>query len=299
MVTMKHSTLVVLAGGLGSRFGGNKQISCVGPSGECLMEYSIFDAAEAGFDRVVFVLKADMVEIVREKIGTRLEKRMRVDYAVQDFSTVPSFYQIPADRTKPFGTVHALLCAKEYLDAPFATINADDYYGKDAYKILKTMLDDLTGKDQAVMVPYVLGNTMSENGGVTRGVCRIWDGVLQSVCETKNIHFGEHRKILSDVGELSAELPVSMNIWGFHPESIPQIEAYFDAFLRNMASDDIKGECLLPVMINDFLRDGVLTVRAEASNDCWFGLTYREDVAVTQDALRKLHEDGLYPKQLF
>ena len=296
---MKHSTLVILAGGLGSRFGGNKQISCVGPSDECLMEYSVYDAVQAGFDRVVFVLKADMVDTVREKVGKRLEKQARVDYAVQDFSSIPDFYEIPSERTKPFGTVHALLCAKEYLDAPFATVNADDYYGKDAYRILKAMLDDLNGDDQAVMVPYVLGNTMSENGGVTRGVCEIENGVLQSVNETKNIHFDENHEITSDAGALSAELPVSMNIWGFHPDGIGMIEAYFEEFLKNMDADDIKGECLLPVMINDFLRDKKITVNAKASKDCWFGLTYKEDVAVTQAALRGLQEQGLYPNRLF
>ena len=263
------------------------------------MEYSVYDAAEAGFDRVVFVLKADMVDIVRQKVGTRLEKLMRVDYAVQDFSSIPDFYQIPAERTKPFGTVHALLCAKEFLDTPFATINADDYYGKDAYKILKTMLDELTAGDQAVMVPYVLGNTMSENGGVTRGVCSIENGVLQSVNETKNIHYDEDHRIMSDVGALSAELPVSMNIWGFHPDGIGRIEAYFDAFLKSMDAEDVKGECLLPVMINDFLRDHKITVRAKASEDCWFGLTYREDVDVTRNALKALHEQGVYPDRLF
>ncbi len=296
---MKHSTLVVLAGGLGSRFGGNKQISCVGPSGECLMEYSIYDALEAGFDRVVFILKSDMVDIVRDKIGKRLEQRVKVDYAVQDYSSIPSFYQVPAERTKPFGTVHALLCAKEFLDAPFATINADDYYGKDAYRILKSMLDGLTGKEQAVMVPYILGNTMSENGGVTRGVCRITDGVLQSVEETKNIHYEADRSILSDSGELSPTLPVSMNIWGFHPDSVPVIEAYFDEFLRALEPNELKAECLLPIMVNDFLERGVLTVKAEPSSDCWFGLTYREDVAVTQNALLALHRKGFYPDRMF
>ena len=296
---MKHSTLVILAGGLGSRFGGNKQISCVGPSDECLMEYSVYDAVQAGFDRVVFVLKPDMVDTVREKVGKRLEKQARVDYAVQDFSSIPDFYKIPVERTKPFGTVHALLCAKEYLDAPFATVNADDYYGKDAYRILKAMLDDLTGSGQAVMVPYVLGNTMSENGGVTRGVCQIENGVLQAVNETKNIRFDENHEITSDAGALSAELPVSMNIWGFHPDEIGEIEAYFEDFLKNMDEADIKSECLLPVMINDFLRDREITVRAKASEDCWFGLTYKEDVAITQAALRGLHEQGLYPDRLF
>ena len=299
MNVMKHNTLVILAGGLGSRFGGDKQISQVGPHGECLMEYSIHDAIEAGFDRVVFILKSDMVETVRSGIGIRLEKRVRVDYAVQDYSTIPSFYAIPEGRTKPFGTVHALLCAKEYLDAPFATINADDYYGKDAYRILVSMLGDLKQASDAVMVPYILGNTMSENGGVTRGVCRIEDGVLQVVNETKNIHFEADRAILSEAGELSSHLPVSMNIWGFHPDVIPAIEAYFEEFLKSLASGEEKAECLLPVMINDLLSEGSITVRAKESSDCWFGLTYREDVSLTQQALRALHAKGMYPERLF
>ena len=296
---MKHHTLVILAGGLGSRFGGDKQISSVGPHGECLMEYSIHDAIEAGFDRVVFVLKSDMVDTVRRGIGDRLKRRVRVDYAVQDYSTIPSFYTIPEGRTKPFGTVHALLCAKEYLDAPFATINADDYYGKDAYKILVSMLGDLKRADDAGMVPYVLGNTMSENGGVTRGVCRIEDGVLQAVNETKNIRFGDDRTILSDAGELSPRLPVSMNVWGFHPDVIPVIEAYFEAFLKSLAPDEERAECLLPVMINDLLSEHRITVRAKESSDCWFGLTYREDVSLAQEALRALHAKGMYPERLF
>ena len=160
------------------------------------------------------------------------------------------------------------------------------------------MLDGLSNGNEAVMVPYILGNTMSENGGVTRGVCAIRDGVLQSVSETKNIHYGTNREILSDAGALSPELPVSMNIWGFHPAAIPQIEAYFEAFLKGLSKDELKAECLLPIMVNDFLSDGKMTVRAQASNDCWFGLTYREDIAVTEQALRELHQKGFYPDRL-
>ena len=296
---MKHRTLVVLAGGLGSRFGGNKQISSVGPSGECLMEYSIYDAIQAGFDHVVFILKEDMVDVVRERIGSRLQKRVRVDYAVQDYSSIPAFYPVPKERTKPFGTVHALLCAKEYLDSPFATINADDYYGKEAYRLLAEMLDGLTDGRQGVMVPYVLGNTMSENGGVTRGVCQIENGKLASVKETTNIHYGADGRIDSDFGELSPSLSVSMNIWGFHPDALPMIEGYFEAFLKNLSQEELKAECLLPVMVNDFLRENVMRISARTSGDCWFGLTYREDVAVTEQALLRLHEEGAYPKQLF
>lgn len=293
------TTLVILAAGVGSRFGGNKQICCVGPHEECLMEYSIYDAIHAGFDRIVMILKAEMVDIVREKFGKRLEKLVRVDYAVQDSASVPAFYRLPAERTKPLGTVHALLCAAPYLDAPFATVNADDYYGRDAYGILNRMLRGLASGGEAVMVPYILGNTMSENGGVTRGVCKLQDGYLLSVDETKNIHYTPERTITSDNGPLSPDERVSMNIWGFHPAALPMIQTYFEDFLRALPAGELKAECLLPVMVNDFLSGGKLRVRSEESPDRWFGLTYREDMAEVAAELRKLQNNGYYPQELF
>ena len=296
---MMHTTLVVLAAGLGSRFGGNKQICCVGPHGECLMEYSVYDAMQAGFDRVVMILKEEMIDIVREKFAKRLESRIRVDYAVQDFSSVPAFYTVPAGRTKPLGTVHALLCAVPYLDAPFATINADDYYGRDAYSILHRMLSGLRDDREAVMVPYILGNTMSENGGVTRGICTLRDGSLVGVDETKNIRYAPDRSITSDGGTLSPDARVSMNIWGFHPSSVGKIRAYFEAFLRGLPAGEVKAECLLPIMVNDFLTDGSLSVTAQESPDRWFGLTYREDMADVAEELKRLSKTGFYPETLF
>lgn len=294
-----HTTLVVLAAGLGSRFGGNKQISCVGPQEECLMEYSIYDAVQAGFDHVVMILKEDMVDIVRNKFGARLEKQIRVDYAVQDFSKLPAFYQLPAERTKPLGTVHALLCAAPFLDAPFATINADDYYGRAAYTILRRRLCGLQGAADAVMVPYILGNTMSENGGVTRGVCSLRDGYLSSVNETKNIRYAPDRTITSDAGALSPDERVSMNIWGFHPQALEQIQAYFERFLSALSPDELRAECLLPIMVNDLLSAGALCVAAEESPDRWFGLTYREDMDAVRAELARLHASGIYPDTLF
>ncbi len=297
--TVMNATLVILAAGLGSRFGGNKQISCVGPNDECLMEYSIHDAIDAGFDRVVFILKEEMIPIVREKIGERLARRVRVDYAVQDYSTIPTFYHIPKTRVKPFGTVHALLSASKYLDAPFATVNADDYYGKEAYRILYRMLATLASESDAAMVPYILGNTMSRNGGVTRGVCAIKNGVLCKVDETKNIHYGEQDEILSDNGELSPDAMVSMNIWGFHPDFVPRMQTYFEDFLRALPEGEEKAECLLPIMVDDLIAAKKLTVKAESSPDKWFGLTYRADIDEVKDELAGLHENGTYPETLF
>lgn len=294
---MGKATLVVLAAGLGSRFGGNKQISAVGPHGEFLMEYSVYDAVSAGFDHVVFILKADMVETVRERFDGKYPG-VTFDYAVQDETTIPAFYHIPAERVKPFGTVHAVLAAAEYLDSPFATINADDYYGKRAYRILVSLLGGLATGKEAGMVPYILGNTMSENGGVTRGVCKICNGVLENVDETKNIRYAPDGSITSDAGTLTPDKVVSMNIWAFHPAFTATMQDYFENFLRGLAPDEIKAECLLPVMVNDLLHAGKLTVKAESSPDRWFGITYREDRESVMAELAQLHKSGDYPEKL-
>lgn len=292
------ATLVVLAAGLGSRFGGNKQISGVGPQGEFLMEYSVYDAVEAGFDRIVWILKEEMVEPVRAKFEAKLKGKAELCFAVQDYSSLPSFYEVPADRTKPFGTVHAVLSAKQYLTTPFATINADDYYGKEAYKILVKLFGQIKGAGEAAMVPYILGNTMSENGGVTRGICEIENGFLRNVEETKNICYAADRSIISDAGKLPPEAKVSMNIWGFHPDFVPVMETYFENFLKGLSKEEIKAECLLPIMVNDLLHAGKLSVRAESSPDRWFGLTYQADREAVIEELAKLHEQGIYPAGL-
>lgn len=293
----QHATLVLLAAGLGSRFGGSKQISNVGPHGEFLMEYAVYDAIDAGFDHIVFILKEEMIATVRERFAGKYPG-VRFDYAVQDATTVPSFYRMPPERTKPLGTVHAVLAAAAYLDSPFATVNSDDYYGKTAYRLLAEMLSELKDARDAAMVPYILGNTMSENGGVTRGICTVEDGKLLRVEETGNIRYGEDRQIVAGERRLDPATLVSMNIWGFHPDFVPVMQTYFERFLRGLAPQELKAECLLPVMVNDLLAEGRLKVRAVNSPDRWFGITYREDRETVMNELEQLHRAGEYPAVL-
>ena len=292
------TTLVILAAGLGSRFGGNKQISHVGPNGEILMQYSIHDAIEAGFTQVVFILKEEMVKTVRESVGKQIEDRVRVDYAVQDMHSLPAWYSLPEERVKPFGTVHAVLAAKDVIRGPFATVNADDYYGKEAFVLMHEMLEGLTSKHEAGMVPYILGNTMSENGGVTRGICNVESGYLSRVDETHDIHYAEDHRIVGEFGELDPQEMVSMNIWGFHPALLDEMTNYFEDFLHGIQTGDIKAECLLPVMVNDFLERGMIRVSARASHDRWFGITYQADRETVMEELALLHQKGIYPEKL-
>jgi hypothetical protein len=237
--------------------------------------------------------------LIRNGIGKRLEGRVQVDYAVQDDSTLPSWYTRPADRVKPFGTVHAVLCAKDVIKGPFATVNADDYYGREAFFIMHDLLLGLADASEASMVPYILGNTMSENGGVTRGVCNLSDGKLVSICETSEIHYGENREILSERGPLPADSMVSMNMFGFHDGLLPRMNAYFETFLRNIPEGNIKAECLLPIMVGEFLAEKNFSVVAKNSPDKWFGITYAADRELVMEKLKELHDTGVYPEKLF
>lgn len=294
-------TLIILAAGLGSRFGGDKQISRVGPSGQMLMEYAAYDAVRAGFDHIVFVLKEDMIETVRRSLGDRIAKAARVSYATQNYASLPTWYTVPAGRTKPFGTVHALLCAVEELDPVdcFATVNADDYYGPEAYQRMAQLLRSLPDRGEAGMVTYRLGNTLSRNGGVTRGLCRTEGGYLQSIRETRNITADSGGTPMADGEILDPEIPVSMNFWGYRANYLPRIRTYFHDFLRGLSPDEQKAECLLPVMAGDLLQAGELSLRVDTTLSHWFGMTYREDRQEVSDKLTALHAAGAYPKTLF
>lgn len=298
-------SLVIMAAGLGSRYGGSKQVDGIGPNGEMLMEYSIHDALRAGFGKVVFIIKPEMREMMENLCGY-LSRRtagdggpVEVEYVYQDFSSIPAFYPVPEGRTRPFGTVHALLCAADTVREPCCVINADDFYGFDAYRIMAQALRRLPEEGHAAMVGYLLKNTASLHGTVTRGICAQREGLLESVRETRNIQLYADGT-LRDLGEnrdLDPDAVVSMNFWGFMPSIFPVLRRDFEDFLR-AAGDDLRAERLLPEMVDDLLRRGELKVSLLSSAGRWFGMTYREDREAVAQALRRLHESGEYPESL-
>ena len=295
------ATLLIMAAGMGSRYGGNKQVDGLGPNGEILMEYSIYDAIRAGFDKVVFVIKPGMKETLASICGDRIAKKVKVDYAFQDFSSVPSFYHIPEERTKPFGTV---LVARDYIDQPFAVINADDYYGVSAFSTIYEKLQTLAPEGEATMVGYQLQNTVSKNGTVSRGVCHAVNGNLDKVVETLKIKLCENGEIrdigAGEPGELLDPLaPVSMNFWGFTPWIFGKLEEYFATFLKGLAPDAIKAECLLPVFVDKLMHEGELTVPMLTTDAVWFGVTYKEDKPLVVRSFRELIDAGVYKERLF
>ena len=301
-------SLVIMAAGLGSRYGGSKQVDGIGPNGEILMEYSIHDALRAGFDKVVFIIKPEMREMMDELVGYLKEKKtakgqpVQVAYVYQDYTSVPDFYHIPEGRTKPFGTVHALLCAEPEVDGPFCVINADDYYGVDAYRTIYEELVKLPAEGKGTMVGYLLRNTVSAHGTVSRGVCQVENGHLAGIHEALKIQLFPDGSI-ADVAdgqrrELAADTPVSMNFWGFMPSIFDQMETYLEDFLRALPPEELKAECLLPNMVGDLLKKGQLSVSVLHSADRWFGMTYHEDRQAVAQELARLHENGTYPATL-
>lgn len=293
-----NAALVVMAAGLGIRYGGIKQIAGLGPAGEILLEYAVYDALEAGFDRVVLVVKEDILDDVKRLCGDRIAKLTDLRYAIQGMTDLPYFFAPPAGRTKPYGTVHAVLAAAEHIDRPFAVVNADDYYGKDAFRKIYEGLKTLPQQGAANMVGYRLKNTISRYGTVTRGVCQSRDGVLRRVEETYGIAVSGST-IRDEKGrKLDPESPVSMNFWGFMPSIIPSMREYFNAFLRSLAPDEVKKECVLPNMVDDMIHAGTLRVNVLRTDAEWFGVTYRDDREKAMLALEKLHAAGAYPKTL-
>ena len=300
-----NTTLLIMAAGLGSRYGGNKQIDRIGPNGEILMEYSIHDAVEAGFDKVVFVIRKSMDELFRSMIGDKISKKVHVEYAYQEYDTLPEGFVPPEDRAKPYGTVHAVVCAKSKIQEPFAVINADDYYGKDAFRAMADSLHRLQGtENRASMVAYYLKNTVSKNGHVTRGVCTTDEsGHLVKVTETYSIlpfPDGTIRDIHDDPSGiiLDPDALVSMNMWGFAPSFFAAGEKYLADFLKSDTGDPLKKECLLPALVDELMHTQGLKVEVLSTKAVWFGVTYKEDKEYVASELKKLHDDGSYPPAL-
>lgn len=298
---MSKAALVIMAAGIGSRFGGGiKQLEPVGPNGEIIMDYSIRDAMEAGFDKIVFVIRKDLEKDFKEVIGDRIEKQIPVEYAFQELDDIPEAFQNKfPDRKKPWGTGQAILACRGKVTEPFLVINADDFYGKEAYveayQYLKEKKEK-TGEIPVCMVGFVLKNTLSENGGVTRGVCEVDEnGYLTNIVETHNIIRKGEKAVAEDgAKELELDTPVSMNMWGLQPEFLDVLEKGFYEFLDQTSPEDLKAEYLLPTIIGGLLKEGSAKVRVLKSRDKWFGVTYKEDKESVVRAIKELIESGIY-----
>lgn len=300
---MNKATLVIMAAGIGSRFGGEiKQLEPVGPNGEIIMDYSIVDAMDAGFDKVVFVIRKDLEKDFKEVIGNRIEEKVQVEYAFQELDDIPEQYrEVFRKRKKPWGTGQAILCCRDVVHEPFLVINADDYYGKEAYReAYKELTSDKEDSDvmNISMVGFILKNTLSENGGVTRGVCKVDEKrMLREIVETHNIiktDKGAAVKLDKKEEEIDIESPVSMNMWGLQPGFFEILEKGFSEFLSQLNEEDLKSEYLLPTIIGALLKQGKVQVKVLESKDKWFGVTYKEDKEGVVAAIRDLIDKGEY-----
>ena len=286
---------------MGSRYGGLKQIDPVGPTGETIIDYSIYDALRAGFGKLVFVIRHDIEKSFREIVGSRFEQRIHVEYVFQELDKLPAGYTLPAGRTKPWGTTHAILMAEQAIKEPFAAINADDFYGQNAYQLVAQHLT--SGSPDYAMVGFILKNTLSDHGSVARGVSRTdANQYLTSVVEMVKIERdGDTAKNTDAEGritKLTGEEAVSMNFWGFTPALFPQIKTAFEAFLKKSGSE-MKSECYIPSTVNDLVIGHQAQVKVLRSPDSWFGVTYREDRPDVVESIRKLIARGDYPEKLW
>lgn len=305
---MKEPVLVVMAAGMGSRYGGLKQIDPVGAHGEIIIDFSLYDAIQAGFKKVVFLIKKSIEQEFREVIGDRIAPYIETAYAYQEVDDLPAGYAVPAGRTKPWGTGHAILSCRDVVDAPFAVINADDYYGKHAfhliYDYLKTHSDDTMYR--FAMVGYILENTLTEHGHVARGVCEITgDNMLKEIHERTHIEKRpQGAQYTEDDGATWVTIPegstVSMNLWGFTPSILPALGERFPAFLdAALAENPLKAEYFLPTVVDSLVEEKKASVEVLCSPDRWYGVTYREDKPVVVEAIRRLRESGVYPDILW
>ncbi len=299
---MQKTSLVILAAGLGTRFGeGIKQLTPVGPSGELIIDYSIHDALEAGYDRVVFIIRRDLEDDFKEVIGNRIEKLCEVAYVYQELDAVPEGFQVPKDRVKPWGTGQAVLMCRGVVEEPFLVINADDYYGKEGFrKTHDYLLQHAAEQGSYCMAGFILENTLSDNGGVTRGICKAdEDGFLTDIRETYNIVRCPTGACSEDTGEwIDSDSYVSMNMWGLTPEFLDVLYEGFPQFLKGLEPNDLKTEYLLPDTIGNLMRRGQARVKLLETTDKWFGVTYAEDRQAVTEAFAQLVAQGVYPSPL-
>ena len=302
---MQKTTLFILAAGMGSRYGGLKQLDGLGPHGETIMDYSVFDAIRAGFGKIVFVIRKDFEQEFREKILSKYEGRIPVELVFQSIDKLPEGFTCPADRSKPWGTNHAVLMGADVIREPFAVINADDFYGRNAFEVMAAdLMRDRNGKKgDYSMVGFRVGNTMTDNGSVARGVCQTKDGLLTSVVERTAISYDDkHNIVFTDendkVQTLEPNTPVSMNFWGFTPDYFDFSRREFVKFLKRDINTP-KAEFFIPLCIDTLINDGEATVRVLDTDSRWFGVTYAADRQAVFDKFAELHANGEYPESLF
>ena len=302
---MKKPVLVIMAAGMGSRFGGLKQIAPVDDQGHIIIDFSLLDAYRAGFRDLVFIIKPELEESFREAIVDRMEKYFNITFVHQTIDKLPEGYSIPAGREKPWGTGHAILCCKDVLDGPFAVINADDFYGPTAFSAIYDYLAGNEDESRYAMIGYRVRNTVTENGSVARGVCEVENGLLTGVTErTKIFKNGNDAKFTEDDGKTFTDLPgdtiVSMNLWGFTAKMIRELDERFAAFLDNaIATNPLKGEYFLPSVVNDQLVAGTASVRVLPCEETWYGVTYREDLDSVKAAIDGMKKKGIYEENLW
>lgn len=305
---MEKPVLVVMAAGMGSRYGGLKQMDPMDEAGHVILDFSVYDAMLAGFEKVIFIIKRENEKLFRECIGERIAKRMQVEYAYQELSAIPSDFKVPQGRVKPFGTAHAVLSCKDKIDGPFAVINADDFYGRNAFSMIYDSLSRLeTDKTyQYVMVGYVIENTLTENGHVARGVCQMDDkGHLVDIHERTRIEKkGNETMYTEDDGASWVAIPkgstVSMNMWGFEKNLMEELEKRFPLFLQeNLDKNPLKCEFFLPSVVQELMEEGKAVVSVLKSEDRWYGVTYKEDKEMVMQAILDFKEKGIYPKKLW
>ena len=293
---MKDITLLIMAAGMGSRYGGLKQLDSVGPNGETIIDYSVYDAIRAGFNKVVFIIRREFEKEFKSQITNKYEGSIQVEFAFQELNNLPDGFECPPDRQKPWGTGHAILSAAELIQEPFVVINGDDFYGLESYQIVSDYYKN--EGDMFTMVAYELGNTLSEFGGVTRGLCTLESDLLSTVIETSNLERSESGVSSDRNIELDGSEPVSMNVWGFTPELFPYLRSMFNDFLK-LEGKELKSEFFIPSVVNNLIQSNIKDVKVLKTGSSWFGVTYKEDKPHVVNKIKSLVDNDEYPLVLF